>query len=102
MKDKFMSVNGKQVVVISSNDNKATVMSFPKNDNMVQAFMETVTIDQLEPYKCPYADETDPTRIYCNAGICEYPVNSGSASQAMFACDQCLIKSLEAEDEANT
>ena len=89
MKNRFMSVNGKQVVVISSNDHMATVMSFPKND----------TIDQLEPYKCPYANETDPTRIYCNAGICEYPVNSGSASQAMFACDQCLIKSLETEDE---
>jgi hypothetical protein len=98
MKDKFMSVNGKQVVVISSNDNWATVMSFPKNETVVQAFMETVTVDQLEPYKYPYADETDPTRIYCNAGICEYPVDSGSASQAMFACDQCLMKSLEAED----
>lgn len=102
MKDKFMSIKGKQVVVISSNDTVATVMSFPKNDNMVQAFMETVTVDQLEPYKCPYADETDPARIYCNAGICGYPVNSGSASQAMFACNQCLIKSLEAEDETNT
>lgn len=99
MKDKFMSINGKQVVVISSNDNLATVMSFPKNENMVQAFMETVAVDQLEPYKCPYADETDPTRVYCSAGICEYPVNSSSASQAMFACSQCLIKSLEAEDE---
>lgn len=97
MKDKFMSVNGKQVVVIGSNDTLATVMSFPKNDNMVQAFMETVAVDQLEPYKCPYADETAPTRIYCNVGICEYPVDSGSASQAMFACDQCLIKSLEEE-----
>ena len=102
MKDKFMSINGTQVIVISSNDKWATVMSFPKNDNTVQAFMETVTIDQLEPYKCPYADETDPTRIYCKAGICEYPVNSSSASQAMFACNQCLIRSLEAEDEANT
>lgn len=99
MKDKFMSINGKQVVVISSNDNWATVMSFPENDNMVQAFMETVTVNQLEPYKCPYADETDPARIYCKAGICEYPVNSGSASQAVFACDRCLIKSLRAEDE---
>lgn len=97
MKDRFMSVNGKQVVVIGSNDTLATVMSFPKNDNMVQAFMETVAVDQLEPYKCPYADETDPTRIYCNVGICEYPVDSGAASQAMFACDQCLIKSLEEE-----
>ena len=100
MKDKFMSVSGKRVVVLSSNDSSAAVMSFPKKDNMVQAFMETVAIDQLEPYKCPYADETDPTRIYCNAGICEYPVDSGSASQAMFACDQCLIKSLVAEEEA--
>lgn len=102
MKDKFMSVNGKQVLVISSNDNWATIMSFPKTDNMVQAFMETVTVDQLEPYKCPYADETDLVRVYCKAGICEYPVDSGSASQAMFACDQCLLKSLEAEDETNT
>lgn len=101
MKDRFMSVNGKQAVVISSNDIKATVMSFPKNDNMVQAFMETVSANQLEPYKCPYAEETDPTRIYCRAGICEYPVNSGSASQAMFACEQCLMKSLEVEDEAD-
>jgi hypothetical protein len=102
MKDRFMSVNGKQVVVIGDNGTHATVMSFPKNDSMVQAFMETVPVGQLEPYKCPYADETDPTRIYCSAGICEYPVDSGSASQAIFACDQCLIKSLEAEDEANT
>ena len=102
MKDKFMNVNGKQVVVISSNDNLATVMSFPKNDNMVQAFMETVAVDQLEPYKCPYADETDPVRVYCKAGICEYPVDSGSASQAMFACERCLLKSFEAEDETNT
>ena len=102
MTDKFMSVNGKQVVVISANDTLATVMSFPKSDNMVQAFMETIYADQLEPYKCPYADETDPTRIYCKAGICEYPVNSGSASQAMFACEQCLLKSLEVEDETNT
>ena len=101
MKDKFMSVNGKQVVVISSNENLATVMSFPKNDNMVQAFMETVAADQLEPYKCPYADETGPVRIHCKSGICEYPVDSGSAPQAMFACEQCLIKSLEVEDESN-
>lgn len=99
MKDKFMSVNGKQVVVISSNGIKVTVMSFPKNDNMVQAFMETFATDLLEPYKCPYAEETVPTRIYCKAGVCEYPVDSGSASQAMFACEQCLLKSLEAEDE---
>jgi len=98
MKDKLMSVNGKRVVVISSNDNLATVMSFPKNENMVQAFMETVMVGQLEPYKCPHTEETDPTRIYCNAGICEYPIDSGSASKAMFACDQCLLKSLEAED----
>lgn len=102
MKDKFMSVNGKPVVVLSFNDSLATVMSFPKNDNMVQAFIETVAVDQLEPYRCPYADETNPTRIYCSAGICEYPVDSGSASQAIFACNKCLIKSLEAEDEANT
>ncbi len=99
MKDKFMSINGKQVVVLSSNDTLATVMSFPKNNNMIQAFMETVPVGQLEPYKCPYAEETDPIRIYCKAGICEYPVDSGSASQAIFACEQCLIKSLEAEDE---
>ena len=99
MKDKFMSVNGKQVVVLSFNDNQATVMSFPNTGNMVQAFMETVAIDQLEPYRCPYANETDPTRIYCNAGVCEYPVDSGSASQAMFACDQCLLKSLRAEND---
>ena len=99
MKDKFMSLNGKQVVVISSNDNLATVMSFPKNGAMIQAFMETTPVDQLEPYKCPYADETDPTRIYCKTGICEYPVDSGAASQAMFACDMCLVKSLEVEDE---
>ena len=95
MKDTFMSVNGKQVVVLSSNDNLATVMSFPNNDNMVQAFIETFSVSQLEPYKCPYTDETDPARIYCKAGICEYPVDSGSASQAMFACDMCLMKSLE-------
>lgn len=31
MKDKFMSVNGKQIVVIGSNDTMATVMSFPKS-----------------------------------------------------------------------
>ena len=99
MKDRFMSVDGKQVVVIRTIDNWATVMSFPKTGNMVQAFMETVAADQLEPYKCPYADEAYPARIYCNAGICEYPVNSGSAGEAAFACDKCLIKSLEAEDE---
>lgn len=99
MIDTFMSLNGKQVVVLSSNDKWATVMSFPENDNTLQAFVETVAVNQLEPYKCPYADDTDPTRIYCNAGICEYPVNHGSASQAMFACDQCLIKSMEVEDE---
>ena len=100
MKDRFMSVNGKQVVVLSSNTTLATVMSFPKGDDMVQAFMETVYINQLEPYKCPYAEETDPVRIYCKAGVCEYQVDSGSASQAMFACEQCLIKSLEVEDES--
>ncbi len=102
MKDKFMSLNGKQVVVISSNDKRATVMSFPKNGNMVQAFMETVDVQMLEPYNCPYAEDTDPARVYCKAGICEYPVSSDSASQAMFACDQCLLKSLEAEDETNS
>jgi hypothetical protein len=101
MKDRFMSLNGKQVVVIRTNDNWATVMSFPKNDNMVQAFMETVTADQLEPYKCPYVDETDPARIYCKAGICEYPVDSGVAGEAAFACEKCLLKSLEAEDETS-
>ena len=94
-----MSLDGKQVVVICTNDNWATVMSFPKNDNMVQAFMETVTADQLEPYKCPYADETDPARIYCKAGMCEYPVN-GSAAEAAFGCEKCLLKSLEAEYES--
>lgn len=99
MKDKFMSVNGKQVVVLSSNDTLATVMSFPKNNNMVQAFMETVATDQLEPYKCPYADETDPARIYCKSGICTYPVDSGSASQAMFACEQCLMRSFEEDSK---
>lgn len=99
MKDKFMSLNGKQVVVLCSNDNWATVMSFPKNDNMVQAFIERVTINMLEPYKCPYTEDTDPARVYCKAGICEYPVSSDSASQAMFACDQCLLKSLEVVDE---
>lgn len=95
MKDRFMSVNGKQVVVLSSNDTLATVMSFPKNDGMAQAFIETVYADQLEPYKCPHADETDPCRLYCEAGVCAYPVESGSASQAMFACEQCLMKSFE-------
>lgn len=90
-----MSLNGKQVVVICANDNWATVMSFPKNDNMVQAFIETVTADQLEPYKCPYADETDPARIYCKTGICGYPVDSGSAAEAAFGCEKCLLKSLE-------
>lgn len=98
MKDKFMSLNGKQVVVISSNDNWATVMSFPKNDNMVQAFMETVPVDQLKPYNCIYANDTDPARFYCNARICEYPIGIGSVSQAMSACDRCLIKSLEVEE----
>lgn len=103
MKDKFMSVNGKQVVVLCSNDKLATVMSFPKTDNMVQVFIETVAIDQLNPYKCPYESETDLPNLYCSSeGICEYPVNSDSASQAMFACDKCLMKSLEAENETNT
>ena len=100
MKDRFMSVDGKQVVVIRTIDNWATVMSFPKNDNIVQAVMETVATDQLETYKCPYADETDPARIYCKAGLCDYPVNSGSAGEAAFACEKCLLKSLEAEYES--
>jgi hypothetical protein len=100
MKDRFMSINGKQVVVLSSNNTLATVMNFPKGDDRVQAVMETVYANQLEPYKCPYADETDPARTYCKAGVCEYPVDSGSAPQAMFACEQCLIKSLEVKYES--
>ena len=96
MKDKFMSLNGEPVVVMATNDTRATVMSFPKEDNIVRVAVEQVDINELESYKCPHADETMPSRVYCKAGICEYPVSSDAPSQAMYACMQCFAKSFEA------
>jgi hypothetical protein len=87
----------KPAVVISKNDNVATVMYFIEEDNIVQAKTETIyDKNLLSDYKCPYADETDPTRIYCSEGKCRYQLKS--PAQLSFICSGCLAESYIFED----
>jgi hypothetical protein len=98
-----VSYKNKPAVVISKNDNVATVMYFIEEDNIVQAKTETIyDKNLLSDYKCPHADETDPARIYCNcsgSGKCMYMMNS--PTELNYACIKCFNESVlsEAADE---
>lgn len=90
---KVVSYKDKLAVVISANDTAATVMYMVEENNVVQAKMETI-FDKtlLSDYSCPYADETDPARIYCVDGKCKYRMES--PSKIAFACSNCLSTSI--------
>jgi hypothetical protein len=87
----------KPAVVISKNDSVASVMYFIEEDNMIKAAIDTVYDKALiADYKCPYADETDPARIYCSEGRCKYQIKS--PAQLSFICSGCLAESYIFED----
>lgn len=96
-----VSYKNKPAVVISKNDNVATVMYFIEEDNMIKAAIDTVYDKALiTDYICPHADETDPARIYCScSGKCMYMMNS--PTELNYACLKCLNESLlnKAADE---
>ena len=90
----------KPAMVISTNDTTATIMYMIEENNMVQAKMETIYDKTLlSEYKCPYAAETDPARIYCSEGKCMYQVKS--PAQLSFICSGCLAESYIFEDNNN-
>ena len=92
-----VSYKDKPAVVISANDTVATVMYFIEENNIVQAKIETIyDKNLLSDYKCLYADETDPARIYCSEGKCRYQLKS--PAQLSSACSFCNVESMMWED----
>jgi hypothetical protein len=93
-----VSYKNKPAVVISSNNNAASVMYFIEEDNIVQAKIETIyDKNLLSEYTCPYANETDPPRIYGLDGKCRYCIQS--PAKLAFMCSSCLAASLVFEDD---
>ena len=90
----------KPAVVISKNDSVASVMYFIEEDNTIKAAVDTVYDKALiTDYRCPYAAETDPARIYCSEGKCMYQLKS--PAQLSFICSGCLAESYIFEDNNN-
>ena len=105
---KVVGYKDKPAVIISQGKEDlptyiATVMYFVEENNMVQAKIDTIYDKTLlSDYKCPYADETNPVRIYCScsgSGKCMYMMKS--PAELNYACLKCMNESLlsEAADE---
>ncbi len=93
-----VSYKNKPAVVISSNNNVASVMYFIEEDNMVRAVIDTVYDKALiTDYTCPHANETDPPRMHGLDGKCRYCMQS--PAKLSFMCSSCLAESLVFEDD---
>ena len=99
---KVVSYRDKPAVIIGQTSEEASkyaahIMYMMEENNMVQAKMETIYDKTLlSEYKCPYAAETDPARIYCSEGKCMYQLKS--PAQLSFICSGCLAESYIFED----
>ena len=106
-KNKVYDVNRKPAIVLEAKDDTAIIfiLTNAKNgshtmtsDNTKRAVIDRIPVESLKPYKCPFADDTDPARIYCKNGECHYPIPEGGYSHLMYMCDMlCLNDSFNAE-----
>ena len=95
---KVVSYKDKPAVIIGQTSEEASkyaahIMYMVEENNMVQAKMETIDDKTLlSDYSCPYADETDPARIYCVDGKCTYCMES--PGKLSFMCSICNVESI--------
>lgn len=102
-KTKVYSFEGNPCIVTGVLGSYATGLVLTKTLTTVTATMITIPIDALEPWQCPYAEDTAPRRAYCDKGICQYPMPETAPFAALTGmCMRCLIKSFkELEEEEN-
>ena len=102
-KNKVYDVNGNPAIILDEKDDSAVVLAATTFNDMKSVTMSKVSITDLKPYQCPYADSKDPVRVHCKNGICQYPIPEGGHVYLMNMCDLlCMNDSFDAElgDEA--
>lgn len=107
-KNQVYSFEGDPAVIIEEKDNTATALVLMRVEDICNAVLVNTPVNTLESYKCPEADDTIIERIYCEDGICKYPVPScATCTNLGGMCAKCIVDSLSAEemledtDEAN-
>ena len=100
-KNKVYSFEGHPVKVIGENKEMCTALVLVRDDKATRADMRCLPIECLHSYKCPYAEDTDPKRIYCENGECQYPLPETAPFATLSGmCMRCTFQSMvEAENE---
>ncbi|MBO5425339.1 MAG: hypothetical protein J6A25_07485 [Lachnospiraceae bacterium] len=101
-KNQVYSFEGDPAVIIEEKDNTATALVLMRTENICNAVLVNTPVNTLEPYKCPEADDTVIERIYCEDGICKYPLAENSFGCLAGRCTRCLLESCEAIDVEDT
>ena len=97
---KVYSLNDNPALIVKSVEarDKVVVLSLTKTEELCTAGMEEIAVSDLRPYKCPYAEEKDPARFYCEDSICKYVVPETAPFATLTnMCMRCLMKSFEEE-----
>jgi hypothetical protein len=102
--NKIYSLDGNPAVIIDYKEGEpnATALCLTRAEILCTVHMVNTPITAFKSYKCPYAEEKDPARIYCKDGECQYLIPKIAPTVALNCmCFSCMLESLEAEDEAN-
>lgn len=102
-KNKVYSFEGDPCKIIKVDGDYVTALVLMKTQATVTATMIETHANALEPWHCPYAEDKDIKRVYCENGICQYPMPESAPFSALTGmCMRCLMKSFEeAENEAD-
>lgn len=100
-KNRVYSFEGDPAKVIREKDGYAVALVLTRTQTTSTAIMIETPVNTLESWHCPYAEETELKRVYCDEnGICQYPMPESAPFAALTGmCMRCLMKSWEAEDE---
>ena len=98
-KNQVYSFEGDPAVIIGEKDNTATALVLMRTEDICNAVLINTPVNTLEPYRCPYAEDTVLKRIYCEDGICKYPVPScATCTNLGGMCAKCIVDSLATEE----
>lgn len=104
-KNQVYSFEGDPAIIIGEEENSATALVLMNLESTCHVVLINTQLTNLEPYRCPEADDTVVERIYCEGGICKYPIpddSAGACACLAGRCTRCLLESCEAIDVEDT
>ena len=98
-KNKVYSFEGDPAIIKRVEGDYAIALVLIRTATAATATLIETPLATLTPWTCPHAEDKDRKRVYCENGICQYPVpETAPFSTLTGMCMRCLMKSFEAEE----